>query len=178
MNCFELLNFKDQPGLTNELIHIANSVSYHTYITDKGTRVPLQYCSVPKTPHISNPHIVKLLNRFNKSLVVSTVLFIKFDRHEGIPPHVDDNLNRSSCVTWALSPEISQFAPVLFYKELGGPVSDTVFYTTNPLLLNTRVVHAVENNNYDRISFQVCFSNPIEELYELYTNNQFFTNDF
>ena len=166
------IDYDLNPSFIKSLLCQAHNTEFINYVgASSGSSYDLKIASsakhITKTPTIS----YMMNNIINPDLNIEGCVYLHFEPNKKIPPHVDDSLKRTSCITWALFPDIENFAPVIFYDENGNE-KDKVYYTNKPLILNTRYRHGVQNNNSDRYSFQLCLNNPIEELVELDKENK------
>jgi hypothetical protein len=108
----------------------------------------------------------ELLQKLKYKPIMKTILITK--PNVVIPPHIDtypDPYSRSSCVSWALSPDLKEFAPTLFYNEKD-EVIYTHKYTSNGFILNTKLRHGMVNNTYERFLFQLTYTKRPEILAE------------
>lgn len=165
MNTYES-NFVLDNTIKKSLLEQAKKTVFREYKTDRGTSSELLVASSgPNKGIVKTDEIRYLENLINKKFVVNTVVFLKFLPGASIFPHVDDSLLRTSCITWALTPDIKNFSPVFYHKSFDDfSFSEIKYYSEKPLILNTRNVHSMKNNNFERISIQLCLSNPITEL--------------
>ena len=111
------------------------------------------------------PLIKQMINLINPNLFIEGCMYLHILPNQWFPPHVDESLLRESVIAWTLSPDIENFAPVMFHDE-NDKIEKVFYYSDKPSLLNTRYKHSVKNNSYDRYSFQLMFRNTIEELIE------------
>lgn len=176
MNIYES-NYLLDCDIKKKLLEQARSTTvYRPYTTDRGTLTELYVSSdVGKggiQPTVETEYLKSIINPKFK---VNAVVFLKFMPNADIFPHTDDSILRTSCITWALSPEEKDFAPVIYHK---GDRKDTIdeikYYTDKPLILNTQKMHSMKNNSFERISIQLCITEPIEELAAADFNNELF----
>jgi hypothetical protein len=154
---------------------------YKTYITDNGTTTKLQAASAYPSENSKHDPLDPfniILDKFNPKLVLNKekfLAFIKFDAGCGIFPHTDDSLKRSTIFSWAVNLDSKYFEPILFHDlKDKSKIIDKGYYKKEGIVFNTQKVHSVEQSDRARISFQICFSNTIEEIYTLYTNGELF----
>jgi len=162
MNIYRI-NYQLNDIIFNDLKNLAINLSYQNYTTLKGTKISLQYSNCLDSANNRFSVVKQIEELINPRLDITMAVFIKFPAYSNIEPHIDDNIQRSSCVTWALHPDLQNFAPVNFH-DINKEIVETVFYDKFPIILNTRAIHSVQNNNFDRYTFQLCFSNSIDEL--------------
>lgn len=175
-------NLKENPinaSIWNTIIDRESRAKYFSYTTDKGTPTNLSYASAylndESKSDPSDPLNI-LLNKFNKNLVMEDklVAFIKFKAGSGIFPHTDDSLKRSTIFAWAVNTAPANFVPILYHDKDTQEVIDKAYYTNEGIVFNTQNMHSVEPHALDRVSLQLCFYNPIEEVYDLYKNGKLF----
>lgn len=173
MNTYEL-NYNLPDGIKRRLLEQSKSfTNFKKYLTNNLTLTELFFESSYNNPKIESSEINYLQQLINKKFKINAVVFLKFLPYGYIDPHVDDSLLRTSCITWALSPNIQDVSPVIYHND-DLSVNEIRYYTENPLILNTRNIHSVQNNNFERILVQLCFSNPIKELVVADFNNELF----
>lgn len=163
MNTYET-SYKLDDTLKFELLSQAkNHTQYNLYTTFKNTQTDLLFAT-DVTKEIKPSEATNYLKSIiNPNLKLNGIAFIKFLPNTSIFPHCDDHDLRTTCLTWALSPDLDLFAPVIYhYTE--EKISEIKYYNECGLMLNTKNMHSVVNNNFERISVQLCFSNTIEEL--------------
>ena len=168
-DCYEIDNDLD-PVIRSRLLYQAYCTNFRNFVGAKsGSTYELKVAStaseIDKTPLIE-----QMTNLVNPNLVVEGCVYLYFEPNKTIPPHIDDSTKRTSAITWALSPDIKNFAPVLFHDE-NNNLERVFHYSNKPLILNTRYKHSVKNNSYHRYSFQICLQNSIEELIEFDQEN-------
>lgn len=155
-----VLEFKKRisPGFRKKLRFHALISTYSSYISLKGTQVGLEWA------HADYIDASELTN--NIPFTSTGQYFTKFKANNFIDPHVDDHSTRTSCLSIALSPSLDIFAPVLYYDKFGDDavITETYHYTTNPVILNTTLVHAMYNNDNDRYIFQIQYQEPIDSF--------------
>ncbi len=139
-------------------------LKFKQYVSLKGTEVGLQ------SAHCEDDEIKQLMRKLiNKDIEINLCIFVKFMPNAMIEDHIDDSLLRRSCITWALAPSLDKFAPVSYGNQ-------KTYYTAKPLILNTQSEHRMDNNQFERYSFQLCLSEDISVLAELDQTNQLFTS--
>jgi hypothetical protein len=163
MNTYQTSYKLDNSLKAELLLQAKEHTEFNLYTTYKNTKTDLHFAT-DVTKEIKPSDATNYLKSIvNPDLKLNGVAFIKFLPNKSIFPHCDDVDLRTSCLTWALSPKIDFFAPVIYhYSE--NKVSEIKYYNECGLILNTKKMHSVVNNEFERISVQLCFSNPIEEL--------------
>jgi hypothetical protein len=157
-------SYKLDDSLKNDLLLQAREhTEFNLYTTYKNTKTDLHFAT-DVTKEIKPSDATNYLKSIvNPSLELNGIAFLKFLPNKSIFPHCDDHDLRTSCLTWALSPDIDNFAPVIYhYTE--NKISEITYYNNCGLILNTKNMHSVVNNEFERISVQLCFSNSIQEL--------------
>lgn len=153
---------------------------YFSYTTYKGTQTDLSFADAYVTQENKlNPEdpLNLILKKFNPKLIMhedKVVAFIKFGAGGGIFPHTDDNPKRSTVFAWAVNTDPRNFVPILFHNPEDKSIVDRAYYTYKGLVFNTQSMHSVKPSSLDRISLQICFYNPIEEVYDLYRKGELF----
>lgn len=180
MHYFNLLENPIGPEIWNVILEREKRAQYFYYKTYSGTETDLSYADAYITQeNKSNPEdpLNLLLKKFNPKLRMhedKVVAFIKFGAGGGIFPHTDDNPKRSTVFAWAVNTDPENFVPILFHDPEDKSIVDRAYYTEEGLVFNTQSVHSVEPSNLPRISLQICFHNPIEEVYDLYRKGELF----
>ena len=180
MHYFNLIENPIDVEIWNTILERQTQAQYFSYNTYRDTKTDLSFADAYITKeNKTNPldPLNILLAKFNQKLVMhedKVVAFIKFDAGGGIFPHTDDNLKRSTVFAWAVNTAPTNFVPILFHNPEDKSVVDKAYYTEEGLVFNTQSMHSVEPSNLDRISLQICFYNPIKEVYELYKNGELF----
>ena len=166
MNTYECNYILDLEIKKKLLSQAQNQTKFRKYLTDNGTITELDVASNWENSGIISTNEVNYIQSLiNNKFKINAVVFLKFLPNAFIFPHVDDSLSRTSCITWALSPEIENFSPVKYYNSYNeNDLNEIKYYSEKPLILNTRNIHSMKNNNFERISVQLCLSNTIEEL--------------
>jgi hypothetical protein len=156
---------------------------YKNYVTHNGTVTDLcaslAYPSEESRNDPSDP-INILLQKFNSNLTMpdgKLVTFIKFKKGGGIFPHTDDAIKRYTTFAWAVNLNPVEFTPILFHDPMEKTkIIDRGYYKQEGIVFNTQKMHSVEPGSKERISFQISFSNPTEEVYDLYMTGQLLNN--
>lgn len=180
MNYFNLIENPIDIEIWNTVLEREKQAQYFSYDTYRGTKTDLSFADAYLTKENKNNPLDPLnllLDKFNPKLVMhedKVVAFIKFDAGGGIFPHTDDNPKRSTVFAWAVNSDPENFVPILFHNPEDKTVIDKAYYTEEGLVFNTQSMHSVEPSSLPRISLQICFYNPIEEVYELYRNGELF----
>lgn len=183
MNYFNLKESIIDEATWQTILKYEKSAKYNTYVTEKGTVTQLQaalaYPSEESQQNASDPLNI-LLSKFNSKLVMNEekiLTFIKFNEGGGIFPHTDDARKRSTTFAWAVNLDSKYFLPILFHDpEDRSKIVDKGYYKPEGIVFNTQKVHSVEPSERKRVSFQISFSNPIEEVHELYMNGVLFND--
>jgi hypothetical protein len=95
-----------------------------------------------------------------------------FTPHSVIEPHVDypcpyhDNWKiRKSCLTWALEPDYENFAPTIFHDDDNNKFY--CHYDEHGVILNTRCVHSMVNNEHNMYMLQFNYENDPEDFHKI-----------
>jgi len=103
------------------------------------------------------------IEKYNKFPLKSYTMFVRQLPRSKVIPHTDnDKWNRNTVL----------IVPLNWHKDyancefIDGPI---VTHET-PVLMNTQKEHFVNNNNHVRTNFQICFAEPIEEVYKCLTH--------
>ncbi len=169
--------------MKQELLGVAKQVDaegrYRQYVSLGGYTNQLEYFGLQKHTGIGADDF-EITQRM-RSLIqpqhkVEAAIYVKFAPRARIAPHVDDHLERSTCLTFPLAPEPPDFAPTLYFKSMDDIVKPCYIeeWENRPGALNTREVHAVFNNEHLRYSFQLCFRIPLKEFVELHRRGEMF----
>jgi len=155
-----VLEFKHEvsDSLLHDLREAVLTVSFESYVTAKGTRVWLEWADASAVDASELLALVPFKpNRQG---------FTRFAANGFINVHVDDKLNRSSCLSVALLPEPEHFAPVNYHAslDLDAPVIETYHYSRHPVILNTKNPHSMFNNDHDRYMLQIQYAEDISEF--------------
>jgi hypothetical protein len=108
--------------------------------------------------------IPEVLQKLAFKPIIRTILITK--PGAAVPPHKDTYPNeyiRSSCVSWALSPNLVDFSPTLFYDDQNEVVYKH-YYTNKGFILNTKLTHGMINNDHERFLFQLTYTKKPEVL--------------
>jgi len=90
--------------------------------------------------------------------------------------HADDPNGRNCIIITPLSPKGS-YVPTRFWeKNKTEPVAVCHFDNFNSTLVNTQMLHDLENINNYRINLQFCFTESMEKVAHLYETGQLFKN--
>lgn len=180
MHYFNLLENPIDQDTWNVILEREKQAQYFSYNTYKGTKTDLSFADAYITKeNKSNPFdpLNLLLDKFNSKLVMhedKTVAFIKFNAGGGIFPHIDDHLKHSTIFSWAVNTDPKNFEPIAYHDENNFDVIEKAYYSAEGLVFTTQKYHSVQPSILPRISLQVCFYNPIEEVYNLYTKGELF----
>lgn len=112
----------------------------------------------------------KACDLFHDNIKIRTIGFVKVAPNAVIPKHVDNKTNRSSVFSIPLTPDYENYKPPTFYEF-------ETNWVNKPFFMPTEKLHSVENNNYERINFQMGFGYSIDEITNLYLNNMLFKNN-
>jgi hypothetical protein len=99
------------------------------------------------------------LDYFNRFNVDSYTFFVHQEPFSKIVSHTDNPKWKRNTVLIVPLFWHEEYAPCYFED---GPM---IKYGM-PYLFNTQLEHYVNNNEYPRYNFQICFAEPIEEVYE------------
>ena len=168
------LEYEIDATLHEKLMNLALNIPYSVHVPPNQTSQSLQVSSVYDANMIKYDIVTQIEKLLHPDLCFSHSAFLKFPKNKGIDPHIDLNLKRQTCLVWALHPNLDNFAPVTFYDNDLQPFK--VFYRKTPMLLNTQKKHSVENTNFDRYSFQICFNEHIDQIYTFHKRNGIFVN--
>lgn len=181
MNYFNLDNNIIDLDTWKIIVQRERSTSYKYYTTNNGTVTDLcASLAYPSEDCRNNPNdpINILLKKFNNNLKMpegKLVTFIKFNKGSGIFPHIDDAIKRSTTFAWAVNLDPIEFSPILFHDpDDKTKIVDRGYYKKEGIVFNTQKIHSVQPGDKERVSFQISFSNPIEEVYDLYLKGQLF----
>jgi hypothetical protein len=85
-----------------------------------------------------------------------------------ILPHIDKESenHRKSCLTFPLYPDVEHFAPTIFYDDKQKEIYRYTYKQNTAVILNTRIMHGVVNNQFKRISLQLAYNLEPNILYE------------
>lgn len=102
------------------------------------------------------------IDKFNRFDLDTYTMFVHQPPNVDVIPHVDNNRWRRNTVL---------LVPLFWHKDYA-----TCEYTDGPVvthctqvLMNTQLEHRVNNNEHARYNFQICFAEPIEEVYKCLT---------
>jgi len=157
MNVLEFKH-KVSDDLLQKLRQAVMSVSFESYVTAKGNRVWLEWADASSVDASELLALVPFKpNRQG---------FTRFAANGFINVHVDDKLNRSSCLSVALLPELENFAPVNYHDslDLDARITETYHYNRHPIILNTKNPHSMVNNDHDRYMLQIQYAEDISEF--------------
>lgn len=102
------------------------------------------------------------IEKFNRFDLDSYTMFVHQPANAKVVPHTDNTRwNRNTVL----------LVPLFWHKDYAECVftgGDTVTHEV-PVLMNTQLEHYVNNNEHDRYNFQICFAEPIVEVYECLT---------
>lgn len=151
---------------------------YRQYVSTEGYVNQLEYCGLNKHEGISADDfaITKIMrDLIQPQHTVQAAVYVRFQPWTNIFPHVDDNLERSTCLTFPLAPEPEAFAPTIFFEnETDNKPAAVVYWDGRPVALNTREIHAVHNNGHTRYTFQLCFDIVLGDFMKLHNNGEIF----
>jgi hypothetical protein len=181
MNSYQCINDIINVDERKQLLSQAMNCNYHNYKTYKGTHTGLQVVSTGDEKLPLDGLVKELVSRVNPNLKFFIAVFMKFAPNDGTGIgsnnygiHKDDHLGRTSCITWALYPELKDFSPVKYYNE-DETFNEAVYYKEKPLIITTRNNHSVDNKSEKaRYTFQICFYDSIEKLAELDQKGELF----
>ena len=181
MNSYQCINDIISIDERKQLLSEAKSYNYENYKTYKGTPTGIQVVSTYKGAVPIVGLVKKMINKTNPKLNFFIAVFMKFAPNDGTGIgnnnygiHKDDHLGRTSCITWALYPELKDFSPIKYYNE-DETFNEAVYYKEKPLIITTRNNHSVDNKSEKaRYTFQICFYDSIEKLAELDQKGELF----
>jgi hypothetical protein len=158
MNVLEI-NFNIGNSLYSQLQSQALNAVYTCYVSQRNNSTQVQFSRIYDDPEIEQ--LAKQL-----PFPPFGFMFLKIGANAIVDLHVDDSKMRSSCLTIGLSPVFENMAPLEYYNSVTKPnhKTQTYFYNKNPVVINTQLPHTVVNNNFDRYTFQIMYSNSIEEF--------------
>ena len=162
--------------MKRELLLVAHGVDsrYKQYVSLDGYVNQLEYFGLVKHTGIGADDFA--ITQVMRKLVrpehtIHAAIYIRFGPNKIIAPHVDDHLERTTCLTFPLSPEPPDFAPTVYVDD-GKKI--VIPWDGRPGALNTRIDHAVYNNDHTRYSFQLCFSLTLEEFMSFHNKGELF----
>lgn len=92
--------------------------------------------------------------------VPNTASFIKLLPGVIMPPHRDNVDTRCSHFIIPIFPLNNNYTTTMFYDNKKN-VIDRCQFSTGPVIINTQELHSVQNNKYERIQFNLGFSESI-----------------
>jgi hypothetical protein len=114
-------------------------------------------------PHDANTIINDLIN---KSIFSVYTLIIKHPPGQRVVKHVDGiDFNRATVLTIPLTE--GRHTSTFFWKSYNDdlPIAELSYENLLPVVLNTTKIHSLENNTENiRLSFQLSFSQPFQEI--------------
>ena len=90
--------------------------------------------------------------------------------------HADDPNGRNCVIITPLFPKVNYVPTYFWEKDKTEPVAVCHFDNFNSTLVNTQILHNLENIDSYRINLQFCFTEPMEEVAQLYETGQLFKN--
>jgi hypothetical protein len=90
--------------------------------------------------------------------------------------HADDPNGRNCVIITPLFPKVNYVPTCFWEKGKTEPVAVCHFDNFNSTLVNTQILHNLENIDSYRINLQFCFTEPMEEVAQLYETGQLFKN--
>jgi len=103
------------------------------------------------------------IEKYNRYPLNSYTMFVHQPKNVKVIPHVDND-------KWGRNTVL--LVPLFWHKNYAN-----CYYTDGPtvhhesvILMNTQLEHYINNNEFDRYNFQICFAEPIEEVYECLTH--------
>lgn len=166
--------------MRTQLLATAEAIAdrYRPYVSTEGYVNQLEYCGAIKHKGIGADdfQITKVMrDLIQPQHTVHAAVYVRFQPEACIFPHVDDNLERSTCLTFPLAPTPELFAPTMFFEnETDQKPSAVVYWDGRPGALNTREIHAVYNNEHIRYAFQLCFDILLGDFMKLHNNGEIF----
>jgi hypothetical protein len=170
------IEYKLPENLWQELLARLKMVTFKKYSTLIGTETDCYIARPFEDPmalhSVDDGDIInKIRNLFSDELSYGGAGFFRFAPHSSIFPHIDDHEKRNTVIAWRITPPTSDFAPLLFYNE-NGDIIASVPYSEYPLAFSGLRPHGVINNQYTRVSFQLCFYDDISKVRELYLQDK------
>ena len=160
--------------LSNTLLEIANRklesfIDYHGQLTNEWDGNSYLYVDEIS----NNPDIVRIKN--SCSLYFFTVIMMH-KPNVTVKKHVDDPNNRNCLIITPLAPK-ENYAPTRFWEKGNpNPVAVCDFSDFNSALVNTQMIHDLENCESYRFNLQFCFNEPYQVVKELYEKGELFKN--
>lgn len=158
-------------SLRCELLEEARVLLYRNYKTTNNNILEINVASnLSSKPNLKLSSNMKyLLDNVNKDLKPVGITFVYFRPFTQILPHIDDDERRTSCLTFPLS-DLTTFSPAKYFDN-DKNLTEVLEYKKEAVMISTRSIHSVENNDYDRYSVQICFKQKIEDLYKIHKEN-------
>jgi len=103
------------------------------------------------------------IEKYNRFPLKSYTMFVRQNPGEKVIPHIDnDKWDRNTVL----------IVPLHWHKDYANCefVDGPIVTHETPVLMNTQKEHFVNNNDHIRTNFQICFAEPIEEVYECLTH--------
>lgn len=76
---------------------------------------------------------------------------------------IHKDTDRSCGILFPITPVGDSFAPIRFHNENKEQV-DALNYSEQAIILNVLEYHSIQNNQYERINFQIDFDLPYEQV--------------
>jgi hypothetical protein len=150
---------------------------YRPYVSTEGYVNQLEYCGLIKHEGVSADdfEITKVMrDLIQPQHTIQAAVYVRFQPRACIFPHVDDNSERSTCLTFPLAPS-EHFAPTIFFEnETDQKPIAVANWDGRPGALNTREFHAVYNNEHTRYTFQLCFDILLDDFMKLHNKGEIF----
>lgn len=94
-------------------------------------------------------------------LSVNKFVIVKHKENCFVKPHKDRNLLRRTVIATPITPKVN-YADTVFWKE--GIEVARCQWSDKSVILDTQETHSLINVSEIRISFQICLSEPFEEV--------------
>ena len=174
MNYYETRYTLDEDFKKLLLDQAANYTRFKKYISKNGDQQDLFVASTKGKEVYESCEINYLKSLINPKFNLTTAVFLKILPGTSTGIHIDESPYRITSLAWALSPTVLDFAPIKYYRDDGVTLNEIKYYSDFGILLNNKKYHAVNNNDYIRISVQLSFTNTIEELAMADMQNELF----
>lgn len=88
---------------------------------------------------------------------------------------IHKDTDRTCGILFPITPIGEQFAPIRFHDSAKQEV-EILNYSEQAIILNVLEYHSIQNNQHERINFQIDFQLPYEEVVQLYKDGKLFKN--
>ena len=93
-----------------------------------------------------------------------------------VHPHIDDPNNRNCVIITPLFPKVNYVSTRFWGENKTDLLSVCHFDNFNSTLINTQIIHDLENIDSYRFNLQFCFNESMEKVAHLYETGQLFKN--